>query len=200
LGTGQQQVKCKLAQACADWWLNYEQTIVQGLSIRKAAASCGVAKNIIFKWRPGTALSPIATVSLEPEAVKVEFMINLIGSREQYYELPEEDPKFARRFRVKVDFAESFLSSAESCCASSIFDETSIRQIFSNNTELVDNCEMLLPFMLDIHHGKWPQPLRKFDSPSQIEGRQTLTGIGFAKATAHNRGKRPTQLPRKCVL
>ncbi len=70
---------------------------------------------------PGTALTPIAAVSLEPEAVKVEVKIILIGSREQYYELQEEDPEFARRFRVKVDFAESFLSSAETRRASSIF-------------------------------------------------------------------------------
>jgi len=35
--------------------------------------------------------------------------------------LQEEDPEFARRFRVKVDFAESFLSSAETRRASAIF-------------------------------------------------------------------------------
>ncbi|MDP1638090.1 MAG: ATP-binding protein [Candidatus Nitrotoga sp.] len=70
---------------------------------------------------PGTGLTPIAAVSLEPEAVNVEVKIILIGSREQYYELQEGDPDFARRFRVKVDFAESFLSSAETHRASSIF-------------------------------------------------------------------------------
>jgi len=70
---------------------------------------------------PGTALSLVAAVSLEPEVVDVEVKIILIGSREQYYELQEEDPEFARRFRVKVDFAESFLSSAETRRASSIF-------------------------------------------------------------------------------
>ena len=45
----------------------------------------------------------------------------MIGSREQYYELQEEDPEFARRFRVKVDFADSFSSSAGTRRASSIF-------------------------------------------------------------------------------
>ena len=35
--------------------------------------------------------------------------------------MQEEDPEFARRFRVKVDFAESFLSNAETRRASSIF-------------------------------------------------------------------------------
>ena len=70
---------------------------------------------------PGTAFTPIATVSLEPEAVDIEVKIVLIGSREQYYELQEGDPEFARRFRVKVDFAESFSSSAETRRAMATF-------------------------------------------------------------------------------
>jgi predicted ATP-dependent protease len=70
---------------------------------------------------PGTAFAPVAAVSLMPEAVDVETKIIMIGSREQYYELQEEDPEFARRFRVKVDFAESFSSSSETRRASSIF-------------------------------------------------------------------------------
>ncbi|MGC2049163.1 MAG: ATP-binding protein [Gallionella sp.] len=70
---------------------------------------------------PGTAFAPIAAVSLEPEAVDVDAKIVMIGSREQYYELQEEDPEFARRFRVKVDFAESFLSSDETRRTSAIF-------------------------------------------------------------------------------
>lgn len=59
---------------------------------------------------PGTAFAPIAAVSLEPEAVNIDVKIILIGSVEQYYELQEEDAEFARHFRVKVDFAESFLA------------------------------------------------------------------------------------------
>jgi predicted ATP-dependent protease len=70
---------------------------------------------------PGTAFTPIATVSLEPEAVDVEVKIILIGSREQYYELQENDPEFARRFRVKVDFAESFSTGAETRRSTAIF-------------------------------------------------------------------------------
>jgi predicted ATP-dependent protease len=70
---------------------------------------------------PGTAFAPIAAVSLEPEAVDVDAKIIMVGSREQYYELQEEDPEFARRFRVKVDFAESFLSSDETRRSSAIF-------------------------------------------------------------------------------
>jgi len=78
---------------------------------------------------PGTAFTPIATVSLEPEAVDVEVKIILIGSREQYYELQEDDPEFARRFRVKVDFAESFTSSAETRRATAIFVAQSCRKL-----------------------------------------------------------------------
>jgi len=70
---------------------------------------------------PGTAFAPIAAVSLVPEAVDVETKIIMIGSREQYYELQEGDPEFARRFRVKVDFAESFSTNAGTHRASAVF-------------------------------------------------------------------------------
>ncbi len=70
---------------------------------------------------PGMTYTPIAAVSLEPEAVDVDVKIVLIGSRELYYELQEDDPEFARCFRVKVDFAESFPASAETHHASAIF-------------------------------------------------------------------------------
>lgn len=70
---------------------------------------------------PGPLLTPMAAVSLEPEAVDVEVKIVLIGSTEQYYELQEADPEFARRFRVKVDFAESFSANAQTYNASAVF-------------------------------------------------------------------------------
>ena len=78
---------------------------------------------------PGTAFAPIAAVSLEPEPVDVDAKIILIASREQYYELQEEDPEFARRFRVKVDFAESFSSSDETRRAFAIFVAHSCRNL-----------------------------------------------------------------------
>jgi predicted ATP-dependent protease len=70
---------------------------------------------------PGTTFAAIAAVSLEPEAVAVDVKIILIGSRDQYYQLQEEDPEFARHFRAKVDFAESFVANADSRRAFAIF-------------------------------------------------------------------------------
>jgi len=69
----------------------------------------------------GMMYSPIAAVSLEPEPVDVDVKIVLIGSVEEYYAVQEGDPEFARRFRCKVDFAESFLASADTWHASAIF-------------------------------------------------------------------------------
>ncbi len=34
-----------------DKWFEYEQTLIEGLSIRKSADSCGIANNTSFKWR-----------------------------------------------------------------------------------------------------------------------------------------------------
>jgi len=69
----------------------------------------------------GTVMTPIASVSLVPEAVDLDVKIILIGSSEHYYELQELDPEFARRFRVKVDFSESFVANAATYGASAIF-------------------------------------------------------------------------------
>jgi predicted ATP-dependent protease len=69
----------------------------------------------------GTVMAPIASVSLEPEAVDLDVKIILVGSAEHYYELQEADPEFARRFRVKVDFAESFTASTHTYGTSAIF-------------------------------------------------------------------------------
>ncbi|MDO8448350.1 MAG: ATP-binding protein [Rhodoferax sp.] len=78
---------------------------------------------------PSTVIAPIASVSLEPEAVDVEVKIVLIGSTEQYYELQEADPEFARRFRVKVDFAESFSANAQTYGASAVFVAHTCRRL-----------------------------------------------------------------------
>lgn len=70
---------------------------------------------------PGTALTANMPIALEPEAVDVNVKIILIGSRDEYYDLQELDPEFMRRFRVKVDFAASFIASPKTYQASAIF-------------------------------------------------------------------------------
>ena len=70
---------------------------------------------------PGTPFAPVAAVSLEPEPVDADVKIVLIASRQLYYDLQEADPEFARRFRVKVDFAERFATSVEARHASAVF-------------------------------------------------------------------------------
>lgn len=77
--------------------------------------------NILQIEEPSAASTQMMAASLEPEGVRIRVKIILIGSREQYYILQEENPELARRFRVKVDFADSFLSCDQSRHASSIF-------------------------------------------------------------------------------
>jgi predicted ATP-dependent protease len=78
---------------------------------------------------PGTGALPMPALSLEPEAVDADVKIVLIGSVEQYYALQEGDPEFARRFRVKVDFAESFLASADTRTGTAIFVAHTCRKL-----------------------------------------------------------------------
>jgi predicted ATP-dependent protease len=70
---------------------------------------------------PGLSLAPIAALSLAPEPVDVAVKMVLIGSSEHYYTLQELDPESARYFRVKVDFAESFVSNPETRHATAAF-------------------------------------------------------------------------------
>lgn len=70
---------------------------------------------------PGTLYAPIAAVSLQPEPVDVDVKIVLIASVDDYYVVQEGDPEVARRFRCKVDFAESFSATADTHRATAIF-------------------------------------------------------------------------------
>jgi predicted ATP-dependent protease len=70
---------------------------------------------------PGTVYAPISAVSLQPEPVDVDVKIVLIASVEDYYLVQEGDPEFARRFRCKVDFAESFAATDDSRHATATF-------------------------------------------------------------------------------
>ena len=69
----------------------------------------------------GAAHGPTATVALMPEAVEIQVKIVLIGSVEEYYALQDGDPEVARRFRVKVDFAESFRATAQTRQTTAVF-------------------------------------------------------------------------------
>lgn len=62
-----------------------------------------------------------ATVALQPEGVDVDVKIVLVGSASEYYLLQEGDADLARRFRVKVDFAERISASPETHHASCVF-------------------------------------------------------------------------------
>ncbi len=78
---------------------------------------------------PAISSAPIAAVSLTPEMIEVSAKIVLVGSAEQYYELQELDPEFARHFRVKVDFAESFASSQDTRRKTSVFVAHTCRRL-----------------------------------------------------------------------
>lgn len=77
----------------------------------------------------GMMYAPIAAVSLEPEPVDVDVKIILIGSIEEYYAVQEGDPEFARRFRCKVDFAESFSASRDARRSSAVFVAHTCRKL-----------------------------------------------------------------------
>jgi len=70
---------------------------------------------------PGMLYAPMPTMSLQPEPVAVTVKIVLIATVDEYYAVQEGDPEFARRFLCKVDFAESFRATPQSCQSTAIF-------------------------------------------------------------------------------
>ena len=70
---------------------------------------------------PGMVYSPIAAVSLEPDPVDVDVKIVLIASMQEFCAVQEAEPEFARRFRCKVEFVDSFLATPQSLHATAVF-------------------------------------------------------------------------------
>lgn len=62
-----------------------------------------------------------APAGLQPEPVDVDVKIVLVGSVEEYYALQDNDPEAARRFRVKVDFADRFIATPATHRATALF-------------------------------------------------------------------------------
>ena len=69
----------------------------------------------------GLSQSAIPSVSIRPESVDIDVKIVLIASVEEYYAVYELDAEFARHFRCKVDFVESFIANSYSHYATAIF-------------------------------------------------------------------------------
>ena len=69
---------------------------------------------------PSMLYAPIAAVSLEPEPVEVAVKMVLVASPEEYALVQVLDPEFARCFRCKVDFAETFVASEATAHATAV--------------------------------------------------------------------------------
>ena len=62
---------------------------------------------------PGVLYAPVAAVSLLPEPVQAQVKLVLVASPDEFEAVQAFDPELARRFRCKVDFADSFLAGPE---------------------------------------------------------------------------------------
>jgi len=98
--SGLQRFRCRDCEKCfnaltgtplarlrrKECWLDYSQALIEGLSIRAAAVSCGVAKTTSFRWRHRflTDLAELKATSLTGivEADETYFPLSFKGSRE----------------------------------------------------------------------------------------------------------------------
>ena len=70
---------------------------------------------------PGVLYAPVAAVSLTPETVQAQVKLVLLASPDEFEEVQALDPELARRFRCKVDFAESFMASPQTWHDTAVF-------------------------------------------------------------------------------
>lgn len=70
---------------------------------------------------PGVLYAPLATTTFTPEEVQADVKLVLIASVEEFDLVQALDPELMRRFRCKVDFADSFVSSRQSWQDTAVF-------------------------------------------------------------------------------
>jgi len=70
---------------------------------------------------PGVLYAPVAAVSLTPEAVQAQVKLVLLALPDEFEAVQALDPELARRFRCKVDFAESFVAAAQTWHDTAVF-------------------------------------------------------------------------------
>ena len=70
---------------------------------------------------PGVLYAPVAAASLSPEPVQADVKLVLVASPEEFDAVQTLDPELARRFRCKVDFADSFMAGPQAWHDTAVF-------------------------------------------------------------------------------
>ena len=125
-----------------DKWLHYEQTMIQGLSLRKYANSCGIAKNTSFKWRHRFLRVPATRQSNKMngivEADETYFLESFKGQRHLPRPSRKRGGKAAMRGTSKEQIPVLVVRDRHGETAGCILQSTSAEQIGSALTPLLN--------------------------------------------------------------
>lgn len=112
---------------------------------------------------PGQAYSLVSTVSLEPEPIRLNLKVILLGERQLYYLLYQYDPDFSELFKVTADFEELMDRNQETNMAYAQlvatlarkeelrhFDRQAVARIIERSARLVGDAEKLSAHMQSI--------------------------------------------------
>jgi predicted ATP-dependent protease len=70
---------------------------------------------------PGVLSAPVPAASLAPEDVQAEIKLVLVAAQDEFDAVQALDPELARRFRCKVDFADSFMATPQTWHDTAVF-------------------------------------------------------------------------------
>lgn len=121
-----------------DKWLDYERSMIQGVSVRKAAIRCGIAKNTSFKWRHRFLRVPSIHQSSKMngivEADEMYFLESFKGQRHLTRAARKRGGKAAKRGTSKEQVPVLVVRDRHGETADRILRGTSVKQV---GTELI---------------------------------------------------------------
>lgn len=125
-----------------DKWLDYEQAMIQGLSLRKSANCCGIAKNTSFKWRHRFLRIPAIQQSRQMngivEADETYFLESFKGQRHLSRSPRKRGGKAAKRGTSKEQVPVLVARDRHGETADCILNGTSAEQIGAALTPLLN--------------------------------------------------------------
>ncbi len=153
---------------------------------------------------PAEAQGWSGTLTLEPEAIRCDLKVVMIGDRETYYLLMEHDPEFADLFKVAADFDDDLPRTPEAECEYARlmallargakllpFDRSGVARLVEQAARLAEDSQRL-----SLNTRALSDLMREADYHAHLRG-LTVTGRGEVDAAIAARARRANRYPQR---